>query len=736
MKIGEDRMNRDKDRFNKILFVVFMFALAFGAYLILGPKVTALINTHGQINEINLSGTFRIYMLVQFVSLAVSVIALIIQIVKHFFPGIGRKSNSGKGLAGYLGGCFGLLSVGSAIVNISWMVLFINWSYRRILNGNLSKDDIFIRILHLPSILKDEYVKFFREEKQFSYLKGMLSLLFWALLSLLLAAIIRWQAGTNGCEYSWRGDTQEKKTIEAEAKFFGAPIRHFVKIPQSIDVDYLDYMKGRIENSALSGTSGNDIAVFKPEYRDSKTCWRRFILGILIFYAVFLRVLLAFFYFIFYKCTGRSNASPKDSVRDHGYNKTQKAEGPKPFPNIKERSVTTDVSDPYLLLVFGFGIDLPHDAWHAVFREEPKDLVIYGNVADEWKGTAGESKNLGSHFIEWLDENGGIVSDMIVLIDLCKVPIVDDLDFLSNEIFLKLPCLRRCRAFLSNGESLRVMSSNPNGVEERVEDWKEKLSELHHAICEKRNGYFSFETVDWFDSQLRTLNADLRLAAYLRKEFPGRLGEGEVLSDKRQSPPLFRTAMKVILNSFDRYIHEWDKLDFSADDWDDRSRQVFDNHKSEGLMRLTFLYTTGEDRPVSNDVIEGAVEFTENILEKGKKAFVRGRQIADDVKETVQGNPILFRKVSAGIARKFIIQKKTDQTDEKTARYNAGRSYASVLGEYALTLEMQGIPLVRKARLIDQMMCKFFNSAAPLFERDDLESVLTQIADQIERDSF
>ena len=55
MKIREDRMNRDKDRFNKILFVVFMFALAFGAYLILGPKVTALINTHGQINEINLT---------------------------------------------------------------------------------------------------------------------------------------------------------------------------------------------------------------------------------------------------------------------------------------------------------------------------------------------------------------------------------------------------------------------------------------------------------------------------------------------------------------------------------------------------------------------------------------------------------------------------------------------------------------------------------------------------------
>lgn len=728
-------MNRDKDRFNKILFVVFMLALAFGAYLILGPKVTALINTHGQINEINLSGTFRIYILVQFISLAVSIITLITQTVKHFLPEIGRKSNSGKGLMSYLGGCFGLLSVGGAIINVSWMVLFINWSYRRSLDGNLSKDDLFNRILHLPSILKDEYIKFFREEKQFSYLKGMLSLLFWALLSLFLAAIIRWQAGTNGCEYSWRGDTQEKETIEAEAKFFGTPIQHFVKIPQSIDVDYLDYMKGRIENSALSGTQGNDIAVYKPEYRDSKTCWRRFILGILIFYAVFLRVLLAFFYFIFYKCTDRPNASLKGPVRDHGYNKTQKTEGAKPFPNIKERSVTTDVTDPYLLLAFGFGIDLSYDAWRAIFHEEPKDLVTYGNVADEGKGTAGESENLSSHFIEWLDENGGIVSDMIVLIDLCKVPIVDDLDFLSNEIFQRLPCLRRCRVFLSNGERLRVMSSNPKGVEERVEDWKEKLSELYHTICEKRKEFFSFETVDWFDNQLRTLNADLRLAAYLRKEFTDRFGEDGAPSIKQQHRSLFRTAMKIIISSFDRYVRERDNLDFITDDLKDRSRQIFENHLREGEARLTFLYTTGEDRPASNDVIEGAVEFAGDILEKGKDVLARGKQIAGDVKETVQGNPILFRKVGAEIVQKFLPRKNTDQTAEKAARYNADRAYASILIEYALALEMQGRPLVRKARSIDQMMSKF--SATPLlFGHDDLESILTQITEQIEGDPF
>ena len=148
-----------------------------------------------------------------------------------------------------------------------------------------------------------------------------------------------------------------------------------------------------------------------------------------------------------------------------------------------------------------------------------------------------------------------------------------------------------------------------------------------------------------------------------------------------------------------------------------------------------FLYTTGEDIPISNDIVDGAVELTENILEKGKEVFIRGKQIANDVKETVGGNPVLFRKVGTGIVQKFTIKKNIHKSAEKTAQYNANRAYTSVLLEYALALDMQGIPLVRKTRLIDQIMSKF-NSATLLFERDDLESVLTQITEQIEGESL
>ena len=729
-------MNRDNDRFNKILLVVFILSLAFGAYLFLGPKITSLINSYDQINEMNLSGTFRVYMFVQFISLGISTSILITSIFTLILTRIGWKPNAQKGLIRYLAEFFGLLSVGGAVINVAWMIYFVNQSYARFIEKDHSKDSLLKGIIHSPFTLKEQYQKFFNDTKKYTYLKGMLSLLFWAILSLFLTAIIRWQAGTNGCEYSWRGDTQHKSAIEAEAKFFGYPIRHFVKIPESDDIDYLDYTKRRIEFPTLSDAQRIDDNHFNTKYADSKTCWRRFILGIVLFYAVFLRIVLAFFFFILYKCADLANAKSTFPTQNNNYVKSQKTEGAKPFPNVLNVSVAADTLPPFLLLTFGFGIDISQGLWLTLFHnDELKDSVICDNVMGGEKGTTYGTNPLDSQFTEWLNKKGGLVSDVIFMIDLCKVPIVDDLDILSNKIFQNLTQLRKCVVILSNGENLRVMSSNPVAVEERIEDWKDKLSKLFCAICENRCKSFSFEFIDWFDLCFRTLNADLKLADYLRNEFPNRFAEGKPNKNDQRFPSFYSTALKIILNSFDRYTRESNKLELTAVDWGDQFKLIFNRHLEEGESRLTSLYTTGKDPSISNEIIDGATEFVGNVLEKGKKVFAHGKLVAEDLNETFRGNPVLIRKASAGFIKKFIPQMNIDKPADKTIRYNANRAFSSIITEYALTLEMQGISLAQKVQLIDQMMDRF-TSTSLFFERDDLEFVLSQISDQIKNDKF
>ena len=729
-------MNSDNSRFNKILLIVFTIALVFGAYLFLGPKITSLINSYDQINEMNLSGTFRVYMFVQLISLGISFSILISNVVMIILGRVARKSIVHNNFVRYLSEYLSLLSVGGFIINISWIIFFIKQSYSKFIEKDHSKDSLLKAIVRFPLTLKAQYQIFFNDSRKYSYLKGMLSLLFWALLSLFLALIIRWQAGTNGCEYSWRGDTQNKSTIEAEAKFFGYPLRHFVKIPKDVDIDYLEFTKRRIEFRALSGTQRADDASFHTKYVDSKTCWRRFILGVLLFYAVFLRGVLALLFFILYKYADRTRVNRIDFVCDHGDKKTRRIESEKPVPVVEEKPGTIGSLDPYLLLAYGFGIQITDDNWQGIFCDEPKDIKTFGDVTDKGKGSAGSLDGIRSHFLYWLDKNGGIVSDMIILIDLCRSPIVDDLDFLSNEIFQKLPVLHHCLVFLSNGERLRIMSSNPNEVRERVEDWNEKFKNLHHAINEKRNTSFSIDIVDWFDINFRTFNSDLMLTNYLRKLFPDRFVKEQVSSDNRPSSPLFRQAMRIILNSFDRYVCERDKVDPSAGDSEDLFRQIFNYQFIKGKDRIDSLFIKGEDQMVLNKFIEGATDIGGNMLDQGKKVISRGKQIADDVKETLQGNPVFLGKFRERIIQKFKPQNTADKNTKYSDEiYDASREYASRLTERALTLSMQGMPLVKKVRLIDQMMSKF-RSSSLLFEHDDVELALKQMADQIESNSF
>ena len=732
-------MNRDKEIFNKILFFVFIFALLFGAYIILGPKVTALISTDGSINEMNLSGTFRIYMFVQFISLVIAVTLLITQIVKYFTFRLGWKTRQNKNFFDYLGWFFSLFSVGGIIITVSWFFFFVSRSYQSIIQTlhekKFSKEYFFKGLFGFPIILSDRYTQFFHKGKNYLFLKGMLSLLFWAILSFFLAVIIRFQAGTDGCEYSWRGDTQDKETIIREAKFFGAPVRRFVKIPQETDVDYLDYIRKRSENSGTLNSHKDAVVPFKPEYRDSKKCWRRYILAVLLFYAVFLRIVLAFFYFLIYKFTDRSIFSTNGLIRDHGDIKTQKKAGPKPFPEIKKRPDAISDSEPHLVLAFGFGNILPPGDWRSLFPDDLDDFMIFGDVIGKEKGTHEEFGSDESLFAEWLTENGSDVSDMIVLFDLSRTPIIDCLSFFSNEVLLKLPHLRNCRAVLSNGEKLRLMSSNTKSLEERVDDWNEKLSKLCHAICEQRDQYFTFETLDWYDTEFRTLTADLKLKNYLQKEFADRSEDKSVSASHHVYPSLFSTAVDIIRNSFDIYVTQRESLDINSGDWGDRFQKIYENHLGEGELRLASLYTTGTDQPTTNQFIENAAGLVGNVFDKGKDLLVHGIQIVGDVKETVRGNPLILRRVGAGLVKKFIPQENIDTSAQQTAMYNANREFVKILTEYALTLELQGRSLVRKAQFIERMMGKF-SSASPFFERDDLNLLLTDIAEQIKGESF
>lgn len=732
-------MNKDNDFFNKILFFVFVSALLLGAYIILGPKVTALIRTDGSVNEMNLSGTFRIYMFVQFISLCIAAILLISQVVRSLISGLGLKPSHDKNFLDYLGWFFSLFSIGGAIIVISWFFFFISRSYQSIVwklhENKFSREYFFNGILGFPFILKDKYTHFFQKRKNYLFLKGMLSLLFWAILSLFLVVIIRFQAGTDGCEYSWRGDTQDRETIIREARFFGAPIRHFVKIPQEADVDYLDYMKNRIDYSGTLNNQENAPVPFKPEFNESKTCWRRYILGILLFYAVFLRVLLAFFYYVIYKCTERSFSSLHDLIHDHGETITQIKASARPFPKIKEQSAVVTNSEPYLLLAFGYGIDLSPADWESLLPDDSNYLVTYGNVFGKEKGTLEGSGHYAPSFTELLTENGTDVSDMITILDLCRPLIVDDLDFFSNNVLLNLPYLRHCQFILSNGEKLRLMSSNPNSVEERVDDWKEKLSKLCQSVCEQRNQSFSFETVDWYDTEFRTLASDLILKTYLQKEFAGRFGDGNSSLNDSQSHFLLPHAFKIIPDSFNKYVSQLDKLDITANDWEDRFQQIFKEHLREGESRLVSLYTTGKNQPAVNEFAGNAAVIAGNVFDKGRDLFTHGMQIAGDVKESLRGNPLILRRVGTGIAKKFIPQKNLDTSARHSALYNANREFVKLLTEYALTLEFQGRPLVWKARLIDQIIDEF-SSASQSFDRNDLKLMLSDIAKQIERENF
>ena len=115
--------------------------------------------------------------------------------------------------------------------------------------------------------------------------------------------------------------------------------------------------------------------------------------------------------------------------------------------------------------------------------------------------------------------------------------------------------------------------------------------------------------------------------------------------------------------------------------------------------------------------------------------LAHGIQIVGDVKKTVRGNPLILRRVGAGLVKKFIPQENIDTSAQQTAMYNANREFVKILTEYALTLELQGRSLVRKAQFIERMMDKF-SSASPFFERDDLNLLLTDIAEQINGESF
>ena len=745
--------DRDDYLYHRILLIVFLSALVLGCYVSVGPKMTSLIGSVGSINVMNLSGTFRVFMVTQFVALLFSLVLFFHLVTSLILSHFARRPTQDKNLWSFFRRCLGQISIGGAIMKVSWGFYFLNKSLRKIVKRRetkqLSKNDAVGRILKIYPTVKREYLKFFHSPEKDAFLRGVLSLLFWAVLSLFLALVIRWQAGTNGCEYCWLGDTQNTK--EAEAKFFGYPISRFVKIPEQREFDYIavvtDYVKFKSENHSVSG-SQEVSRLSDPEFKECKTCWRRFVLGILLFYAVFLRVLLAGCYFVLFAFAGRGNSGIHTAASGYRIGE-QSPNRVKPSLFIKPLPMTDSPAQPHLLLTLGFGVEINPEEIRSLIDLDPQYGVFYGNVFRRGKESIPQSGFIDSDFSDFLSRSGDAISDIIIFVDLCTVPTIDFLsEFFYQEIIRKTPRVQQCWVILSNGESLcRRCLANPVSVKQRVLDWKDQLEAFQKQfhLLSNDNHPFSLVTIDWFDSQFHTIFSDHKLKSYFQEELAHRYGfhrSGAILN----SESLFPLAKTIVLSQFDRFQVQEGKRHAEIQEngsSDSPQDELLELIAKEGESQLRYLYTHGElpqEALALSRLANTVKEKVNDTIQTVKGGAFLGKQMAEDIVKTAQGDPVLFRKAGSRVAGKLFPHRGKSLSERfpeefREIRYNALKELGYRLTEYALSLELEGTSIVERVCFMSETL-KFFSSASPLIEKRKLEEILSRITDRLsQRDS-
>lgn len=748
--------NQEDSLFARIILIVFFLALALGGYLFSGSKFTSLITSIGPLNVMNLSGTFRTYMIIQFIALVLSLI-LFFKLCIDLFPRkrVGSVTNK-ESLWSFVRRCLGFLSIGGAILHISWFFLCFFRHFSNLFGKNpeeylssrksqreeenhLPKEPLFNRVGKFVSLAKGEY-KNSLQRSSTPFLKGMLSLLYWALLSLLLVAMIRWQAGSDGCEYCWKGDTQVQK--ETEAKIIGYPIRRYVEIPGKAEFEYLNEMTQRVKISlgqVRYHENPDEMNRLSEQYEASKTCWRRFVLGLLLFYAVFLRVILAGCYWLVYILSPRRPSAGFDRARsDLG-----KGKGKKPNISISDFPLNPPVSDrmPDLLLVFGCGMELSPEDLKALLKTKPAVSKFYGNVVQRGEDVSNPSDPLTDEFAEFLARDALVVSNMVVFIDLCRLPTSDFLGEIFYKILEKTPQVGKCWIVLSNGEGLRRSSADLKAVEQRVTDWKEHLTDLQNQIRKRSERFASLELVpiDWYDSQKRTLRSDAKFVSVFRSE----LDEYFIKDETDPSflyAPLFNESKKIILKIFEDYRTRRENVPFDQEDRKTLLRELFRENVRAGESSLDSLYRTGTSVVQdTSEMLRLAVAVKNGIgkaFGKVERTVEQGQQVVDNVVKAARDDMVLIPKTVSHLVNTLFPKRKDSRskidTADRTDRYNAYRKLATRLTEYALVLEFQGMPVIDLTNRVGKMMA-FFSSASALFEREDLEQVLSQIAEKISR---
>ena len=739
---------RDDYLFKKILFFVFLSALALGAYISLGPRLTSLIGTVGSINVMNLSGTFRVFMFIQFVALFFSIIFLLYLTISLVLGSWNENKPKKKNLWHLLRFCMSQISVGGLILNISWSFYFLNKSLakvsKRIQEKKTSKSYFINHIVKSYSTIKSEYLYYFSPSLHYAFLKGFLSLLFWAVLSLLLVAAIRWQAGTGGCEYCWLGDTQNKK--ELEAKILGYPIRWFVKVPNQEEFEYIDivtdYVKYNSENRGVSESQYRS-RLSDPKFREIKTCWRQFILALLLFYAFFLRLILSGCYFFLFFLSTKSAYCFKSPRPDFTLGKTN-AIGRKPELIIERKPDenfngvnSKESSEPTLLLALECGLSKTASEIQELLGFEDRNAYFFGNVLIEDRGSQSHTL-INDDFSKFLENSGSDISDIILFIDLCGVPAQDYLlNLLYENIFQWVPRVQKYWVIFSNGDTLRKkFQNNPLTVKQKVSDRKSNIEQLIFKISGCSSESISF--IDWFDTEFHSRISEYKLKEYFQSALQSRYKFRDI-DETECADLLLSSSFEIILRKIDECSKEAGKIDinnsnFSPQDYD----EILKIQVREGESQLYSLYRRGAEFPnqtsldsISKFITESVNGAVDTLKTSSNTLISHTRDSLQSINEDsgILGAPLHL------VAKRFFSHGRKPQNTQTKRSYeiylsNLLFNLGTRLTEYSLALELDGYSITEKTRVIHDML-KFFSPSVFPFNRKNLEETLTQISEKV-----